>query len=70
MKPTNPPGHPGDKDVVPEAARQVPGEGGTGYESYHIGRGGEGNIHREHHGGMADELKEKIMHPFGSGKKE
>ena len=70
VKPTNPPSHPGDKDVVPEAAKQVPGPGGSGYENYHIGRGGEGNVHREHHEGLAEELKEKMTHPFGGGHKE
>ena len=57
--------HAGDADVVPETAIRRSGED---YENYHVGRGGEGNVHREHpeqKHGMMDKVKEK----FG-GKKE
>ncbi|MCJ1298468.1 hypothetical protein MMC08_001258 [Hypocenomyce scalaris] len=55
---------PGDEDIVPETAIK-PGEA---YENYHTGRGGEGNIHKEHRSddvGLADKLKAKM----GMGKK-
>ena len=65
VKATNPSGKPGDADVVPETAIRP----GAGYEKYHTGRGGEGNVHREG-GGKVEGLKEKILHPLGGGKKE
>lgn len=71
-KPTNPAGHPGDTDVVPETAIKGPPGTGAGYENFHVGRGGEGNVHREGQGGglkgKAEGLKEKILHPHGNGK--
>lgn len=35
-------------DVVPETAMRV----GEGHERYHVGRGGEGNVHVEKKGGQ------------------
>ncbi|KAL9099039.1 MAG: hypothetical protein Q9163_005405 [Psora crenata] len=49
----------GDADVVPETAIRKSGEG---HERYHVGRGGEGNVHKEDdekHGFM-DKVKEKF----------
>lgn len=34
------------QDIVPETATRP-----TEYENFHTGRGGEGNVHREKHGG-------------------
>lgn len=57
---------PGDTDVVPETAMRP-----TQHENYHVGRGGEGNVHKEHATGHEHEgLKEKAKHLFGGGKKE
>lgn len=69
VKPTNPPGRTGDTDVVPETAMKGPGTG-AGYENFHVGRGGEGNVYREQPKSKADGLKEKILHPHGEAKKE
>lgn len=38
----------GDTDVVPEPAMRV----GAGHEQFHVGRGGEGNVHVEKKGGQ------------------
>lgn len=43
---------------------------GAGYENFHVGRGGEGNVYREQPKSKADGLKEKILHPHGEAKKE
>jgi len=48
---------PGDADVVPETATKVLGEG---YDNFHVGRGGEGNIHRE---------REKEVEGLNNGKR-
>ena len=57
---------PGDTDVIPETATR-PAE----YENFHTGRGGGGNVHREHPEHKEHEgLKEKAKHLFGAGKKE
>ena len=76
VKAANPTNQPGDTDVVPETAlRQT--KPGDEYSNYHTGRGGEGNVHREKAsgeeskgsglGGKVEELKEKVLHPFGHG---
>ncbi|KAK3178966.1 hypothetical protein OEA41_001104 [Lepraria neglecta] len=36
---------PGDADVIPETAQRV-----GDYDKYHVGRGGEGNVHRDNEG--------------------
>ena len=59
----NPGAVPGDADVVPETATRPAHE----YESFHTGRGGEGNVHRE--GGGHEGLKEKAKQLFGGGRK-
>ena len=57
----------GDTDVVPETAIK-PGER---YENYHVGRGGEGNIHKEKATGHEHEsLKDRAKHLLGGEKKE
>ncbi|KAL9106160.1 MAG: hypothetical protein Q9187_008597, partial [Circinaria calcarea] len=65
MKPTRE-GHPHDEDVIPETAIH---EALPGHENFHVGRGGEGNVHKEtqekQHEGWADKLK----HKMGLGKK-
>ncbi|KAI4122476.1 MAG: hypothetical protein LQ338_005801 [Usnochroma carphineum] len=65
VKPTNPGGHPGDEDIVPETALRRPS---AEYENYHTGRGGEGNVHKEKHNGehgehegVAEKIKHKIL---------
>ncbi|KAI9840239.1 MAG: hypothetical protein M1837_001822 [Sclerophora amabilis] len=50
------------QDVVPEAATRPSQEN----QSYHVGRGGEGNVHhadkdKYEHEGLADKLKRKIF---------
>ncbi|MCJ1232900.1 hypothetical protein MMC14_000854 [Varicellaria rhodocarpa] len=54
-------GAPHDSDVIPETAiRQEE----PGHENYHVGRGGEGNVHKEPsktHEGLADKLKYKLL---------
>ncbi|KAL9125573.1 MAG: hypothetical protein Q9217_005238 [Psora testacea] len=57
LKPTKK--QPGDVDVVPETAIRRSGEG---HENYHVGRGGEGNAHKEKHEkhGLMDKVKEKL----------
>ncbi|KAL8641103.1 MAG: hypothetical protein Q9228_002048 [Teloschistes exilis] len=69
VKATQAGGQHGDADIVPETALRDPG---AGYENYHTGRGGGGNVHKEHaektdehHEGIGDKLKHKIL-----GKKE
>ncbi|KAI9812409.1 MAG: hypothetical protein M1827_004640 [Pycnora praestabilis] len=52
-----------DSEVIPETAIRRPGEE---YDNYHVGRGGEGNIHKEkathqQHDGLADKLKKKLF---------
>lgn len=56
----------GDMDVVPETAMR---EGrGVGYEQFHVGRGGEGNVHKEKgkeggkEGGLMGKI-EGLVHP-------
>lgn len=78
LKPRSGSSIPGDGDVVPETAMRAAHE----HESYHVGRGGEGNTHRDRsaaaEGGHVDAharehegLKEKAKHLFGgAGKKE
>ncbi|KAI4119028.1 MAG: hypothetical protein LQ345_000999 [Seirophora villosa] len=65
VKPSNPDGKAGDTDVIPEPALREPG---PGYENYHTGRGGEGNVHKENHstgteehGGLGEKIKHKIL---------
>ena len=63
---------PGDGDVVPETAMRL---SKPEYENYHTGRGGGGNVHRDHteeheHEHEHEGLKEKAKHLFGVGKKE
>ncbi|KAL9636729.1 MAG: hypothetical protein Q9164_002644 [Protoblastenia rupestris] len=51
---------PGDSDVIPETAVRRSGD----YENYHVGRGGQGNVHKEHEGqhrGVMDKVKEKLQ---------
>ncbi|CAK4033635.1 Hypothetical predicted protein [Lecanosticta acicola] len=64
------------EEVVPESATRVPGKE---YENFHTGRGGEGNVHREKHGGHSSPQKEhagvqglveKAKHAVGLDKKE
>ncbi|KAL8871005.1 MAG: hypothetical protein Q9174_003080 [Haloplaca sp. 1 TL-2023] len=68
VKATRNEGQTGDGDVIPETALR---QAGAHHENYHIGRGGEGNVHREHeeksgqNESLGDKLKQKIM-----GKKE
>ncbi|KAL8719558.1 MAG: hypothetical protein Q9181_008052, partial [Wetmoreana brouardii] len=68
VKPTHVEGQRGDSDIIPETALHEPG---AAYENYHTGRGGGGNVHKEHpgktgeHEGLGDKLKHKIL-----GKKE
>lgn len=52
---------PGDADVVPETAMRPEGE----HESFHTGRGGGGNVHKE--GREHEGLKERARHLFGGG---
>ncbi|KAI9879700.1 MAG: hypothetical protein M1830_007647 [Pleopsidium flavum] len=62
MKPTM---RPHDEDAIPETAIREDEPG-----NYHVGRGGEGNIHKEKsttHEGLADKLKHKIF-PKKEGK--
>ncbi|KAI4147313.1 MAG: hypothetical protein L6R39_003157 [Caloplaca ligustica] len=64
VKPSNV-GKAGDTDIVPEPALR---ETGAGYENYHTGRGGGGNVHKEkhheeteEHEGIGEKIKHKIM---------
>ncbi|KAL8988919.1 MAG: hypothetical protein Q9177_002082 [Variospora cf. flavescens] len=69
VKPSNPASKAGDIDVVPEPALREPG---PGYEHYHTGRGGGGNVHKEKHNtetGEHEGLGEKIKHKV-LGKKD
>ncbi|KAI4152304.1 MAG: hypothetical protein LQ341_000737 [Variospora aurantia] len=69
VKPSNPASKAGDIDVVPEPALREPG---PGYENYHTGRGGGGNVHKEKHNtetGEHEGLGEKIKHKV-LGKKD
>lgn len=50
---------------MPETALR---ESGAGYENYHTGRGGGGNVHKEKHDedkgeheGLGEKLKHKIL---------
>ncbi|MCJ1242941.1 hypothetical protein MMC30_000137 [Trapelia coarctata] len=57
LKPTK--GAPHDSDVVPETAIRR-----ESHQNYHVGRGGEGNVHKEKEGekeGTIDKLKHKIL---------
>ncbi|MCJ1423750.1 hypothetical protein MMC29_001634 [Sticta canariensis] len=59
LKPTS--NTPGDVEVVPEVALR------PSSENYHVGRGGEGNVHKDStppptvHEGLADKLKHKFL---------
>ena len=59
-----------DSDVIPEPAMH---QAGTEHQNYHVGRGGEGNVHHEQgdtaHKGLADKLKEKIFKKGDNGEK-
>ena len=62
VKPTKP-GSTHDSDVIPETAVH---EAGSEHQTYHVGRGGEGNAHHDPdstatHKGLADKLKDKIF---------
>ncbi|CAD6564261.1 MAG: hypothetical protein ASARMPREDX12_002604 [Alectoria sarmentosa] len=59
---------PGDSDVVPETALLPRHE----HETFHTGRGGEGNVHKDRPttGHEHEGLKEKAKHLFGGGKKD
>src|ERR1700761_8833758 len=58
-------------DAIPEPAMRS----GEGYENYHTGRGGEGNVHRDKYGGHSKPQKEHkeggfvdtVKHAFGGG---
>ena len=62
------------EDVVPEPAMR----GQEGYENYHTGRGGQGNIHRDEFGGHShaqptgkhESLLDKAKHAIGLDKKD
>ncbi|KAL9020597.1 MAG: hypothetical protein Q9185_002183 [Variospora sp. 1 TL-2023] len=65
VKPSNPASKAGDIDVVPEPALREPG---PGYENYHTGRGGGGNVHKEkqntetgEHEGLGEKIKHKVL---------
>jgi len=58
-----------DTTIIPETALRSD----EGYENYHTGRGGEGNIHKTastHHEGLADKLKHKILGKKADDKEE
>ncbi|KAH9815688.1 Protein of unknown function (DUF3602) [Teratosphaeria destructans] len=67
---------PRSEDVVPEPAMRS----GEGYENYHTGRGGQGNVHKEKYGGHSssgeqqrehhkgEDLVEKVKHVVGLDK--
>ncbi len=64
---------PGDVDVVPETATKVLG---ADYDRFHVGRGGEGNVHREEKeggkkraDGGTEGMAEKAKEMVGLGKK-
>ena len=52
--------------MVPETALRRPGDE---YASYHTGRGGEGNVHRDgqHKPSIVEELKDKVKGAVGHG---
>lgn len=62
------------EDVIPEPAMRT----GEGYENYHTGRGGQGNIHRDEFGGHShaqqdgkhESLLDKAKHAIGLDKKD
>ena len=64
-KPTKP-GSTHDSDVIPETALHEPA---SEHEAYHVGRGGQGNVHKEEdaatHKGFADKLKEMMFKKNG-----
>lgn len=64
LRPTTDAKTAGDSDVVPETAMKP----GVQYENYHVGRGGEGNVHRE--GKEHEGLGAKAKHLFGGGHHE
>lgn len=64
LRPTTDAKTAGDSDVVPETAMKP----GAQYENYHVGRGGEGNVHRE--GKEHEGLGAKAKHLFGGGHHE
>lgn len=67
IKPRKGSAMPGDEDVVPETAMRP----GQEHETFHTGRGGEGNVHKDRPGhGEREGLKEKARLLFGGGKKD
>ena len=52
--------------MVPETATKVLG---TDYDRFHVGRGGEGNIHREEGKNRGEGVAEKAKEMVGLGKK-
>lgn len=66
------------EEVIPESATRAV-QPGDGYENYHTGRGGEGNVHKEKYGGHSKPqqgehkekggLLDKVKNVIG-GKKE
>lgn len=57
----------GDRDVIPETATRP----GGGYENFHVGRGGEGNVHKNRAIGHEKEgFVEKLKHPLHGGEKK
>ncbi|KAL1643291.1 hypothetical protein SLS58_004962 [Diplodia intermedia] len=52
------------QDVVPETALRQPG---AGYENFHTGRGGEGNVHRGEYGGHSSPQPERQEGGGGGG---
>ncbi|KAL0254375.1 hypothetical protein SLS55_009850 [Diplodia seriata] len=57
----------GGQDVIPETALRQPG---AGYENFHTGRGGEGNVHREKYGGHSTPQPEKQQEGGAAAHKE
>ncbi len=59
----------GDADVVPETAMRPESE----HESFHTGRGGGGNVHKDRAAGQGqghEGLKERAKMLFGGGRKD
>ncbi|KAI9720057.1 MAG: hypothetical protein M1812_003184 [Candelaria pacifica] len=56
-----------DQEIIPETAIR---DNGPGYENYHVGRGGEGNVHKDktshseghngHHKGLGEKIKDAV----------